>query len=741
MRRYFLLALLCAACDPSDGNGDGGTPVRHFDAKIGSTRFITADHMRASMEMQISGEPFAQLLGRDLAAFDRFNKVTDQYIDPTTKIATTDALGYALAVESYEYSKQPMNQLSLEAGAGLSLQFGPLLNPTNLSGDQAFQLLLQRIDHLGDLAHATGGPMASFVISPPPQDNPLNPYGWPGLWPQFAEFRSYDPAITEMGGATRGCNFVGGYAAAGAGKQTVGNYECGYNGLNLSPRDTKVERVLAADALGYSAWKQMLWVINYWASLHDIDGTAITEVADADVPMVGVQGNQVVGKGGVAGTYLGDTVLEGFQGLLMLEEIDNKSQFLLRSFVTSDGQQLSGFATVKDALDYDWQSAPTWFPSSVDVTETATATTADEAIKYFPRPNTLQISDGKSRVRDLAALLGAFSTLYAFTDTNNPEGGGLVSARATFDGDPFTTDTRDRALAITKVALVDLDRLHFDAQHKVLADAGQVSTLEAAYAIVALRTAYRALTSSLSLYGNDTPDTLGVNTALDGTRWRGAPAPVGKRIEQLIRAEADFIADKLTAADGSVANGYDLAADSRDGSPTRIESQAAAIRGLLEAYLATSDQRYKARAVEIYKDLELRFWYQEVRAFRTVAGESNRLVWTPTAFGTLQGALRQYWKLEARNPLNEQVAIDLLERLKRTFKLVINGWDDANHDDKIAFPDECAGAGLQMGERALTGETSRPGDKGDRDQDCVRDIAAVKLPASLAAELVLERRP
>ncbi|HEX8951370.1 MAG TPA: hypothetical protein VF945_05970, partial [Polyangia bacterium] len=182
-------------------------------------------------------------------------------------------------------------------------------------------------------------------------------------------------------------------------------------------------------------------------------------------------------------------------------------------------------------------------------------------------------------------------------------------------------------------------------------------------------------------------------------------------------------------------------AGTRDLTPTRLESEAAVIRALLDAYLATSNERYRQAAMRVYGDLERRFWMSDVRAFRTVAGESSRIVWTPLAHGTLQGALRQYWKLVARRPGNERVAAELLERVKRQNKLVLNGWDDANGDDVVQYPAECTGAGLQMGERALTGELARTEDRGDRDRDCVVEISLAKRPAALAAELVLQRRP
>ena len=72
-------------------------------------------------------------------------------------------------------------------------------------------------------------------------------------------------------------------------------------------------------------------------------------------------------------------------------------------------------------------------------------------------------------------------------------------------------------------------------------------------------------------------------------------------------------------------------------------------------------------------------------------------------------------------------------------KLIANGWDDANGDNKVQYPAECTGAGLQMAERALTGELSHKGES-DRDSDCVQEISVAKLPSALAAQIVLMRR-
>src|SRR4051812_13039983 len=362
------------------------TPDTYFTSTVTDKTFFVADHFLASVEMQISGEPFAQLLGRDLAGFDRFNTTPDLYIDPATGQSIVDPLSYSMAIESYEYSKQPMNNTSFESGAGLSLMFAPLLNPGNVTGLPAFNLVHDRVQ-LFALASSAGGPAGTnWVVSPSPTANPLNVYGWPGFWPVFAEFKSFDPSIEPSAGATRGCSFAGGYAAASAGAQIVGDYECGYNSLNLLNRENQVVKLLEPDALGFAMWKQGLWVINYWQTVHDLAGNPITQVADADLANIGKPGNSVVGQfadpgdptgktmlDGGAGVYFGDIPLEGFQGLTMLQEMNNKSAIMLTLLLTSDGTKLGGFASTKAAIPYGLSSPLRWCPSSVAVPETNTA--------------------------------------------------------------------------------------------------------------------------------------------------------------------------------------------------------------------------------------------------------------------------------------------------------------------------------------------------------------------------------
>lgn len=752
-------------------------PPPTLTARLVSTQFNVAEQMRAAIEMQISGEPFAQLLDYDLAGFTRTLTTTDQYTDPATGQQRTDPLGYVLAIESYEYSKQPMNNLSFESGAGLSLMFGPVLNPTQVTGDPAFDLLVNRFQQFA-LASNAGGPTgASLIVSPPPTSNPINHYGWPGLTPTFAEFARFDPAITPAPGFVPKCTLAGSPGALGYGGNPNGdlqfsNYECDYTTLNLPARETQVTKTLEPDALGYAAWKQGLWVINYWQSLQDSKGNPIVAVAAADRASVGQPGNQVVGQyadpvsgqlvDGDPGVYLGDIPLEGWQGLLMMEEIDNKAGLLLGSLLSPDGARLQGAASVQAAINYSYDAPLLYFPASVRVTETPTAPDPGLANKYFPKPTSFTIATAESRLAALNGLVGGFAEAFAFTDRNNDQVGGSLPFAVTFDGAPFPQDNgrpdgedtlHDRTLGVLKIALVDLDRLHYDPAAKVLVDSASVSggvvthgskvdTVELATSILALRTAYRSLSGALQLYSNDTPDAQGAPAALDAAPLTGAPytGSLQQRLLQLIRAQADFLSTKLITAQGAVANGYDLRTQAADPAATTLEAEAGAIRGLLEAYLATSDQQYRTRALDVYADLEARFWMKDARSYRTTAGVDRLMQYTPLRLGLLEGALRQYFKLVASAPGRDTEAAEVLKRIQRMFKLVLNGWDDHNQDNTLQYPDECLAGRLQMGERALTGELGLRQDSGDRDRDCVKEISAVGLPAALGAEVDIERQ-
>jgi hypothetical protein len=92
---------------------------------------------------------------------------------------------------------------------------------------------------------------------------------------------------------------------------------------------------------------------------------------------------------------------------------------------------------------------------------------------------------------------------------------------------------------------------------------------------------------------------------------------------------------------------------------------------------------------------------------------------------------------------------ELEARIARLNKLVLNGWDDRNGNDKVDYPAECMRTeatlprgGLQLAERALTGELGAQdgAPTSDRDKDCVPEIDDARLPAGLASEITLVRK-
>jgi hypothetical protein len=734
------------------------------------TRFRTRDHFMASLEMQLSGEPFAEALGRQLSGYARDyscqDKVCspDMYGDPLAANSgdggapaeRIDLAGFSAAVESYEYSKQPMNNIAFESGAGTSLLYGRVLNPDGASGAEALKLTQAWLARLASASNAT----RRVDITD------QSPLGWPGLWPTLQPFAAWDPTIEPS--YEGGCSLTSD-DNPGVHKAIISDvYECDYTTLNLPERTRQVAMTIDPGSSGWTDWKEALWTLNYLQLMHDVRETAVESVTESQLSNVGVPGN-TTGPGFSPGTYLGSSNIEGFQAGNFLQMLDNQADQWLFALSTRDGSSLDGFASLSDALAYAPKSPLRWFPASIDVTESADAS-------GYPRPTRYAIAEPGSRLLDLAGLLGAYASAYALTDLENPQVGGSQPARAYFDGDPFPVQNQtptgeatlhDRALAMARVLVVDIDRLHVDRASGMFADDAEwthdaatrgktLSSDVAAYTLFALRTARRALDSQLSLYGNTTPDTAGIPCPLDAFPLTDGVS-FSQRLDQLISALAAIFYDKLTAPDGRAYAAWDLAHGAPTDHASQLDAHTAAIRGLLVAYLATGAVKYRERALSVFNRLESAFYDPSARVYRAVAGDrSLQVTFTPRRFGLLQAALRDSYELIAVLPSQKPLRGLIEDRVGRLNKLVLNGWDDRNRDGRIQWPDECAQlgtgpdgqplglGGLQMAERTLTGESGAlpdPGPDGERvratdlEHDCVPEISAVGLPAALASSI------
>jgi hypothetical protein len=774
MRPWLVLVAACGA--PPAAGPDGATPVDAapiadaytIDAPpppavaitvtVDSTRFVTREHMLAAVEMQISGEPLAEAMGRDLTGYSRDLIPPDIYFDATQGGFWIDLAGFSTAVESYEYSKQPMNGLAFEYAAGTALAHAPLVANN----------LVPMLQHFAAASNATG----KWVFAPNtfPTHNPFgdvnpngagvpadNPLGWPGMWPTAHVFRSFDPAMDPTDTADLSCTIASDDNPSEMGETLISaDYECSAKTLHLRDRAAQVDATITPGADGFSGWKYALWVMNYLQVMHDANNAAVTAVAAPELASVGVPGNQITGldPGAVAGTYLGSSDIEGFQAQMFILSLDARADDWLHHLTTTDGTTLSGFAAVADALAYDEAQPLRWFPGAIAVTETADPS-------GFPVPH-YALASADPELLDLIGLATGYATLYALTDTSNADVGGAQTALAYFDGDPFAADNQladgedtvhDRALAMIRVALVDVDRMFVDPASQLLVDTRGGHTLSAttaAYTIVGLRAVRRALGSQLELYSNNLPDRAIATTPLDALPLHAPGDPTVTftgRVDQLLRRHADLLLDELTDATGRAYTGWDVAAHAPIAADDIIDAHAAAIRGLFAAYLATGDTRYRDRAIAVFARMDARFYDADARIYAVTQPPVDAVTYTPLRFALVQSALRDIYELVASRPGHEDLEPVIEGRLARLNKLVLNGWDDRDRDKSVDWPDECANVidglprgGLQMAERTLTGEIGRLKDQGagggpptsDREHDCVPEIDDAHLPAALA---------
>jgi hypothetical protein len=441
--------------------------------------------------------------------------------------------------------------------------------------------------------------------------------------------------------------------------------------------------------------------------------------------------------------------------------MDNRAQDWLTHLSTADGATLSGFASLSDALAYNYASPLRWFPGKIGVTETAGGD--------FPRPS-YALASADSEALDLVGLILAYSEFFALTDVKNHDVGGAQTARVYFDGDPFPADDgladgeptlHDRALAMIRVAVIALDRLHTDPASGVLVDTvamtgaapargTTISTTTVAYTILGLRTAARSLSSQLELYSNNTPDAAVASTPLDALpiAYPGsASLTFSSRVEQMLRAHAELLFDSLTDASGRAYDGWDVAARAPVDQSDTLDAHTAAIRGLFASYLATGDTKYRDRAIAVFHRIETVFYDPVARIYSATPAPVDDVEFTPLRFALLQSALRDVYELVATRPGGEQLELPLEAQLGRLNKLVLDGWDDRNENGIVDWPDECTlvngsipAGGLQMGERTLTGEIGSQEEHIvvnrfptiDRNVNCVAEIDDAKLPAALA---------
>jgi hypothetical protein len=743
-------------------------------AELVSNRAIVQELMFASGEMQTSGEPFAEFFaGRNLADYDRLYLPPDEYIlnngsATLSPIYVKDLFGFSTAVESYEYSKMYMNMLLEETTSGISLAYGPV-TAQEPGATALAQLQARALDLLG----TAGTDVQSYATLPVPVGNPANYLGFPGLWPEFAPYSDFDPYMVPSQSTVKSCSFQGGYGGLSSIGEISPAFECDYNTTHLPNPAAQENRVLVPAALGYTVWKEALWGIDFAGRVHDSQGNQINAVAPGDVSLIGtrtlndgvLEPNTIMGTnppGLAMGAYIGSSPVEGMWGLMMVANMDNLAEWMISSLMTSDGATLSGFPSKAQALAYDYTTTPlVWFPNAV-------AVTVDDTVQPYPPVTNLAITDGTSSSEALSALLLGNSLFFGMTDPRNVALGQRLGLQAAFDGDPFAAqapgptpdggtptypptgqDTpHDRALSMIRVAFIDLDRIHSDPTLGVILDSASISggtvtrgttltTTTLAHSIIGMFQTFLGLNSAITQYGGANPDpALDAQGILNGFPVNppsgsegGAPPSFSRRVRQVFETNAAFLMNTLTHSDGSVVNGATISAGlaTPTTTPATLDTQAAAVRALIVAYLATGDASYLTRGQAVVRYLlGPAFFSTPALMFRGVASGTDDVTMTPSMFAWLQSSLRETYKAlyVPGDPLLDRSVLET--RIARVNKLYVNGWDDLNGNQSVDYPEECLAGRLQLGEQALTGETGRNAEDqlvADRDHDCVLDIA------------------
>ena len=313
-----------------------------------------------------------------------------------------------------------------------------------------------------------------------------------------------------------------------------------------------------------------------------------------------------------------------------------------------------------------------WFPASIQVTEVSDAS-------GFPMPDGYAIASPDSHLLDLAGLLGAYASVYSLTDGANADVGGSQPALAYFDGDPFPAQNQtpdgeptlhDRALAMIRVIVVDMDRLHVDPATGLFADAATGTSpsrgtvaFERCRGLCAPLAAHRSTSARLGAWplhqhdaGHGGHSFAPRRLSPDRRACRSASASTSSST-----ISPSVFYDKLTTSDGHAFAGWDGARSAPTDDGTSLDAHTAAIRGLLVAYLATGAVKFRDRAGSVFGRLETAFYDPAARVYRAAAGDrSPQVTFTPRRFGLLQAALRDTYELIAVLPGNGSMG-DLIE--------------------------------------------------------------------------------
>ncbi len=635
-----------------------------------------AGQFLAYTEFELSGEPLAEALGLDLDILDP-NRVDD----PT-------AFDFAAGIESYEYSEEAMYALNYQSTMGPHLVNGPV----NTARGGKMQDLGKRVI---EMAQAVGFPATEIPQNMYPISMPYTS----GI-PEFLN----KPDTTVVNG-----DEVEILTARGSEKtvQTVvPAYFRDYQSLAWNP--ASFNKSFSPSSTGGILLKEIMWAQDFLGGMHVTETDEEVEADSMKMDQDGVHS-------------LGVSAADGFNGML-LTELSLDKMLILQNQLGYDGKTLG----VKFGSSYDPEKKPVWFANKVAVTE--------GKINGVNAIADLKVTDSRSTLRDTWMLLWPVSEIYAFSDQRTANSAQNPAFKAVFDGAPFAAapatnidsklsndivanDTFSVSSNLSNLLFKNMMALHFNrsagtfvTEYKQGQQGSTVNTYDAAYALVSLSIFQRA------------QDALPVGYAAADDSVVDLKTKQGQQAQAMIKQQADFIVNRLTAGNGLVFDGLTLTGEVNKSQS--LDTQFAALRGLSAAFLATGDSSYRTAARNIYLAVEKHMFDSKLGTWATVPGKAT--IHTPYTAAAISGGLRetilQLLNEEGENQPELELQA-LTNRYVSWFRTVING-------------------GMQMaewmgdsGENQLKGSTST-----DTDEDGVPQIIGAGGQFGTAMVMAAEAR-
>ncbi len=638
------------------------TGIQAAEVSVLDKTLNPASNFLAYTEFELSGEPLAEALGLDL-----------DILDPMEANAPT-AFDFLAGIESYEFSEEAMYALNYQSQMGIHLANGPL----NQKRGGSLTALTKRINKMAKAVGLDNKELAAnmYLLSMPYLSGK----------PEFIN----KPDVTTSPGESLKIKTNQGNVKTVT--TLVPAYSKDYK--SLAWNTASFDRTLNPAAIGGIFLKEVMWSQDFLGGMHV---TQSDEEVEAKSDKMDQDGKH----------SLGVSAADGMNGMILTEMSIDKL-LIMQQQLGFNGKKLG----VKFAPDYDPAKGPVWFANKVSVKQGDK--NGVNSIK------SLKVTNATSTLRDSWQMLWPVSEFFAFTDQRLANTAQNPAMLAVFDGSPFAAapkvnidnDSNNDIIAndafslannVSNLVFKNISSLHFNKQngtfiteYKNSKQGNQVNTYDAAYTIVALSIYQRA------------KDALPVGYASADSGAVNLKTRAGKQALSMIKAQADFILKQLVNDKGLVADGLTLGKTLKIASDTSLETQFATIRGLVAAFLATNDEKYKQAARKIYLSVEKHMFDKKIDTWATVPGKAT--IHTPYTEAAISGGLREAI-LHLKNEEGENVPSlevqALTDRYVSWFTTVIKG-------------------GMQLAEPlGDTGEVQTKGRQStDTDEDGIHQIIA-----------------